>query len=150
MVAMNPETQHIIEFVQASVSNYPLEDQLPIIRELYQTAIDNYTFARELEWYFEASISSPHLLYGVRYYKKKAVFLKQVNWTLVARHYVNLFKDDPDLHYSEVLSSYHHVKYLKDPIMHDSGRYQFDRREFAKKDYIISLKAPEKIGERKW
>ena len=148
-MALNRETQHIIDFVTASQCNYPLEDQLPIIKELYQTAIDNYTFSKELEWYFTASINTKALLYNISH-TKKSEFLSKVNWVWVARYYIHLFKDDQDLHYSQVLSSYHHQKYLKDPIMHDSGRYEFNKREFAKKDYIISLKAPEKIGERTW
>jgi len=141
---MNRETKHIIRFVEASYCNYPIEDQLPIIKELYQTAIDNYTFSKELEWYFLTSITSKDLLYNIKY-TKKSEFTLNVQWHLVARYYINLFKDNPDLHFSEVLSSYHHKKYLKDPNMHNSGRYQFDKRDFAKKDYIISLKAPEKI-----
>ena len=150
-MVFNPETQHIINFVDDSISNFPLEYQLPIIKELYQTAIDPYTFRKELQWYFETSITGPNLLYGVRKHRgKKEAFLKEVNWKLLARYYITLFKDDADLHFSQVLSSYHHQKYLKDPVMHDSGRYEFHRREFAKKDYIISLKAPEKIGALRW
>ena len=65
-MVFNPETQHIINFVNDSISNFPLEYQLPIIRELYQIAIDPYTFRKELQWYFETSITGPNLLYGVR------------------------------------------------------------------------------------
>ena len=150
-MVFNPETQHIINFVNDSISNFPLEYQLPIIRELYQIAIDPYTFRKELQWYFETSITGPNLLYGVRKHKgKKEEFLKEVNWKQLTRYYINLFKNDADIHFSEVLSSYHQKRYLKDDTMLDSGRYVFEKPKYAKSECtLITLKAPEKIGAQR-
>lgn len=144
MININRETQHILNFVEQSIANFPVEDQLPIIQELFQTAIDSYTFARELEWYFHASIKRKDLIYGSPH-NNKLELLEAVNWTFIAHYYMTLFKQNPDLQFSESLSSYHNKKYLKDAVMHDSGRYVFTLPKFARTEYVITLKSPTKL-----
>jgi hypothetical protein len=144
MISINRETQHILTFVEQSITNFPVEHQLPIIQELFQTAIDSYTFARELEWYFYASIKRKDLIYGSSHINKLEL-LEAVNWALIAHYYMTLFKQNPDLQFSESLSSYHNKKYLKDAVMHDSGRYVFTLPKFARTEYVITLKSPTKL-----
>ena len=144
MISINRETQHILTFVEQSITNFPVEHQLPIIQELFQTAIDSYTFARELEWYFYASIKRKDLIYGSSHINKLEL-LEAVNWTFIAHYYMTLFKQNPDLQFSERLSSYHNKKYLKDAVMHDSGRYVFTLPKFARTEYVITLKSRTKL-----
>ena len=113
-----------------------------IVQETYQTAIDIYTFRRELEWTFGVEFNprrtdwkqlAPEIKKLIKHlvHKKDELvrlrafraFHKEVDWILIAIHFHKQFESDPDVNFNEYLNSFHQAKYYKDSRINDSGAY---------------------------
>tara|TARA_Y100001951_G_C11168599_1_gene198942 strand:- start:204 stop:629 length:426 start_codon:yes stop_codon:yes gene_type:complete len=112
-------TEYVIQYVYDNL-------ELELVQEMYKISIDNYTFRRELEWYFYEDVLSHDLLRGIprSVYSQKSVLLAEANWVHVARQFLHLLDRDAELEHSEILNSYHNQKYYKDKEILDSGRYE--------------------------
>lgn len=136
-------TEHIIMYIYNSID-------LEIMQELYRISIDDYTFQREIEWYFYEDVTAKRLLRGIprRLYTQKSFILEDTNWAHVARHFSIFFDKDNDLHHSRELNSYHNSRYYKDDGILDSGRYELIRMLGTNQKshkYIIKLKPVRKF-----
>ena len=135
---MKAETEHIIELIYRSTTDQLLEDYFLILRELYNIAIDSYTFKREIEWYFYNDVYAMEITRHSDY-TRKADLLEAVNWSHVARHFMPIFEAEWYTKHSRILSSYHYKKYIKDPEILDSGRYSITKI-LGSGTYTIKLK----------
>jgi len=135
----NDASQHIIGLIENSENLYYIQDLVPIVEELHCTAIDHYTFQKELEYFFY-SITSKILLKECYTYKNKINFLTDVQWYLVAEYYLRKHANNCDIKFSRTLSSYFYKKHIKDDNVLDSGRYKFEKEISPSKTYWISLR----------
>ena len=111
----------------------PAYELIPIIEELHCTAIDPYTFAKEIEYYITENVSAEKMKSESKY------FSKLIN-SIEGRKYLSKAPILGDVKFSRVLSSFYYDKHIKDPIIHDSGRYHFEYEVSPSKFYWISLK----------
>ena len=111
----------------------PAYELIPIIEELHCTAIDPYTFAKEIEYYITENVSAEKMKSESKY------FCKLIN-SIEGRKYLSKAPILADVKFSRVLSSFYYDKHIKDPIIHDSGRYHFEYEVSPSKFYWISLK----------
>ncbi len=130
----------------------PAYELIPIIEELHCTAIDPYTFAKEIEYYITENVSAEKMKGESQYFSKlinsiegrkylsKTTILADVKWYWIADYYIRKYKNHDDVKFSRVLSSFYYDKHIKDPILHDSGRYHFEYEVSPSKFYWISLK----------
>ena len=149
---MNPPTQHLIHFIETSPT-HPVLNELPfILIEIYKIAIDMYTLSKELFWYFDSDVRVKYLLpvpdkfKPTTDYTSKRALLDDINWKLVAMYLVDKFKFDETINFSRSLMSYHYPKYIKDPVILDSGRYTITNvsKKGGHNDYLIELRIPDK------
>ena len=142
----NIETYFIIEYIELDKFRNAESELVEIVEELHNLALDTYTYSKEIEWYFRFQVQAHKLLkeYTVRpKYKNKTPLLAKVDWFYVAYYYTKKFEHNPDIHFSSIMCSYNHDKFVKDNRILTSGKYIIHSSQYGSYD-TITLAPPSK------